>query len=78
MKDIFAERLRKCRKEIGLTQIKAAVYCDTTEHTYQNYEAAFREPRVSILMKIAKFYKVPIDYLVGLTDETKPHTRRPE
>lgn len=78
MKDILAERLRKCRKEADLPQIMVATYCDITEQAYQNYESAFREARVSILTRIAKFYNVPIDYLVGLTDETKPHTRRPE
>lgn len=78
MKDVLAKRLKKCRKEVDLSQIMVATYCDITEQAYQNYESAFREPRVSILIRIAQFYKVPIDYLVGLTDETKPHPRRPE
>ena len=78
MKEILAKRLRKCRDEAGLTQTEVATYCDTTENTYQNYELAVREPRVSILMRVAKFYNVPIDYLVGLTDEITPHSRRPE
>ena len=46
-----------------------AIYCDITEHTYQNYELMAREPKVEILMRIADLYHVSLDYLVGRTDE---------
>lgn len=77
MRDLLAQRLRECRKENNLTQWEVAVYCDITERAYQNYELASREPRVEILMRIARFYKVSIDYLVGLTDDPTPYARRP-
>lgn len=75
MKDILAKRLRKCREEADLTQIKVATYCDITEKAYQNYESGVREPKLSIIIRIAQFYKVSIDYLVGLTDDPKPYPR---
>ena len=75
MKDILAKRLRECRKKSGLTQINIATYCDITEHAYQNYELGTREPRLSILVRIAQFYEVSVDYLVGLTDDPKPYPR---
>lgn len=75
MRDILAKRLRKCRDEAGLTQIKVAIYCDITEKAYQNYELGVHEPKVSILARIARLYNVSIDYLVGLTDDPKPHPR---
>lgn len=75
MSDILAQRLRQCRKACGFTQKEAAIYSDITEHAYQNYELGAREPRVSILMKIAELYKVSMDYLVGLTDEPNPYPR---
>ncbi len=78
MKDVLSKRLRQCRKETGLPQIKVAIYCDITEHAYQNYERGVCEPRVSILMRIARLYKVSIDYLVGLTDDPTPYPRTPE
>ncbi len=78
MRDILAKRLRKCRDEAGLTQIKVAIYCDITEKAYQNYELGVHEPKVSILARIARLYKVSIDYLVGLTDDPKPYPRSPE
>lgn len=78
MKEILAKRLRKCRDEAGLTQIKVAIYCDITEKAYQNYELGVHEPKVSILVRIARLYQVSIDYLVGLTDDPSPYPRTPE
>ena len=68
MKDILAKRLKECRKEKEYTQNQVAIYCDITEKTYQNYELKTREPKLEILLKIAKLYDVSIDYLVGRTD----------
>lgn len=78
MMDVLPKRLKKCRDKTGLPQIKVAIYCDITERTYQNYELGIREPKVSILMRIARFYGVSIDYLVGLTDDPEPYPRAPE
>lgn len=68
MKKILAERLRQCRKEMGLTQNQVAIYCDITEHTYQNYELMTREPKLEILVKIADLFGVSLDYLTGRKD----------
>ncbi|MFI3326760.1 MAG: helix-turn-helix transcriptional regulator [Clostridia bacterium] len=68
MKEILSKRLRQCRKEKGLSQRQVAIYCDITEKAYQNYELTTREPKLNILIKIADFYEVTLDYLVGRTD----------
>ena len=65
---ILARRLKQCRKEKGFTQWDVAIYCDITEKTYQNYELMTREPKLEILMKIADFFHVSLDYLTGRTD----------
>lgn len=69
MKRILSDRLKQCRKEKGLTQGQVAIYCDITEKTYQNYELMTREPKIEILVRIAKLYGVSLDYLVGLSDQ---------
>ncbi|MBQ3551145.1 MAG: helix-turn-helix transcriptional regulator [Clostridia bacterium] len=68
MREILSKRLKQCRKEKGLTQQQVAIYCDITEKAYQNYELMTREPKLEILVKIADFYEVSLDYLVGRTD----------
>ncbi|MBE6680215.1 MAG: helix-turn-helix transcriptional regulator [Ruminococcaceae bacterium] len=68
MKNILSNRLKECRKEKRLTQNQVAIYCDITEKAYQNYELMTREPKLEILIRIADFYGVSVDYLVGRTD----------
>jgi len=65
----LSNRLKELRKTKGLTQNQVAIYCDITEKTYQNYELMTREPKISILMRIADLYDVSLDYLVGRTDK---------
>ncbi len=76
MREILAKRLRECRKNGGYTQRDVSIYCDLTEKAYQNYEVGRQEPKLSIIMRIAEFYKVSIDYLVGLTDDPAPYRRK--
>lgn len=59
-----------------MTQREVSIYCDITEHAYQNYELGTHEPKLSIIMRIAEFYQVSIDYLVGLTDNPTPYERK--
>ena len=68
MRDVLAKRLKQCRTEKGLTQNEVAIFCDITEKTYRNYELNRREPKLEILLRIADFYHVSLDYLVGRTD----------
>lgn len=68
MREILAQRLRACRKEGGWSQWQVSVYCDITENAYQNYELMRREPKLEILTRIADWYGVSLDYLVGRTD----------
>lgn len=65
MKEIVSARLKELRREKGLTQREVAIYCDITEKAYQNYELMAREPKLEILIRIADFYKVSLDWLTG-------------
>ena len=68
MKEIIAKRLKELRLERGYTQSQIAIYSDITETAYQNYELMQRVPRVEVLVKIADFYNVSLDYLTGRTN----------
>lgn len=69
MDKILSQRLKACRKEKDYTQAQVAIYCDITEKAYQNYELGTREPKVSILIRIADLFNVSMDYLVGRSDK---------
>ena len=62
------ERMLVLRKEKKLTQEDAAKQSGIVLRTYCRYEKGEREPTVSTLWKLADFYGVSIDYLVGRTD----------
>ena len=65
----LSERLYSLRKEQNLTQLLAAEGMGIPFSTYRRYEKKEREPDASTLVKMADFYSVTLDYLVGLKDE---------
>ena len=64
---IFNERLKECRKS-ETTQKAMAEYLGVSERAYQHYEAGTREPNFDLTVKIADYFKVSVDYLLGRTD----------
>lgn len=67
--EILAKRLLDLRKEKKLSRKIVAEQIQIVERTYQRYETAEREPTASVLVALADFYGVTIDYLVGRTDQ---------
>lgn len=65
----LAERLYTLRKERNLTQEEAAKEFGISMKSYCRYEKKEREPTASVLVQMAQFYHVSLDYLVGLRDE---------
>lgn len=53
------------RKEKGLTQAEVANFLNLTPVAYNRYEKELREPNINTLCKLADFYSVSLDYLVG-------------
>ena len=67
----FKEVLKGLRIEHDLTQKEIANIIDVSERTYSRYETGDREPRIDTLIKIAEYYKIPIDLLVGRYTEIR-------
>ena len=65
----LSERLFELRDTGKLTQEETAKQMGIAYRTYRRYEAGEREPTVSMLIKMADFYEVTIDYLVGRTEQ---------
>jgi transcriptional regulator with XRE-family HTH domain len=61
----FAERLKELRKAKGVTQRQMADMLGIAERNYQRYETGAVDPTASNTMKIADFFEVPTDYLLG-------------
>ena len=71
MLQTLSNRLKELRKAKGVTQNQVAIYCNITEKTYQNYELMTREPKIEILVRIADYFDVSLDYLTGRIDTKK-------
>lgn len=67
--NIFQERLRICRKRIGITQEEVARKTSIAYSTYRRYERGGTEPDISEAARIADFFDVSLDYLAGRVDE---------
>ncbi|MBD5161621.1 MAG: helix-turn-helix transcriptional regulator [Oscillibacter sp.] len=65
----LSERLLLLRKEKNLKQEDLLEPFAVTVRTYRRYETGEREPTASSLWKIADFYGVSVDYLIGRSDE---------
>ena len=70
---MFGERLKSIRLHSGITQKEAANLFGITERAYQNYEIIKSKPNVSLLISIAEYFDVSIDYLVGRTNNPNSH-----
>lgn len=65
-------KLRSLRLQHGLKQENIAELLETSQAVYSRYETGEREPNLDTLCKIADFYKVPLDILIGrIPPETK-------
>lgn len=67
----FGEHLKNLRKSKGLTQKQLAEKLNVSERGIQNYELGERKPTYDILIAIADFFDVSLDYLVGRSDDPK-------
>lgn len=57
--------LEKLRLINNYSQVQVAEKLGLAKMTYHNYETGRNEPNIKNLIKIADFYNVSIDYLVG-------------
>lgn len=77
---MLGRRLTELRKEKKLTQTEIAEKLHMSRSTYAQYEVDRRVPEYATLEKIADFFDVSIDYVVGRTNERnrtlQPHSRK--
>ena len=67
----FPGRLKDLRIKKSLTQKAMAEFLQVTETGYQYYEHGKCETNFATLAKLANYFNVSVDYLLGLTDNPK-------
>lgn len=66
MKDNFETRLKELRIENNLSQMKLAEQIGVTQKAIDFWEKGINEPKASYIIKLAKFFGVTSDYLLGI------------
>lgn len=65
----FGTRFKELREEARLNQVQVAEALNIIKQTVSRYEKNQREPEYHDLIRIADFFNVSLDYLLGRTDE---------
>ena len=69
----FIERLHLLKMQHNLLQKDIAKAAEISLRTYQRYESGERLPDIEVLTKIADFFEVSTDYLLGRSDDPARH-----
>ena len=69
---MIGERLKDLRKDMGLTQKDLSEKLFINYRTYSGYERNEIEASDDFKKKLAQFYNVSIDYLLGIIDHPHP------
>ena len=67
------ERIRNLREDMDKTQAEVADYLNCSQVAYSYYEIGRRDIPTTTLVRLAKYYKCSIDYLLRLTDRKEPY-----
>ena len=69
---MFSVRLKELREKAGYSQYSFADAFNISQSTIGNWEAGTREPKFATMIRLADFFNVSVDYLLGRTDEMNP------
>jgi transcriptional regulator with XRE-family HTH domain len=70
LKSEFCKRLKKLRKEKELTQNDISNFLGLTSYTtISKWEKGVNDPPIELCVKLAEFFKVSLNYLVGESNQ---------
>lgn len=69
-------RIRDLREDSDLTQKEVSEYLMCDQSLYSKYERNERPLPLELAVRLAQYYVVSVDYLVGLTDRKEPYPKK--
>ena len=75
---MIGKALKALREECGLSQAELAKQLDISASAIGMYEVNSREPSDDIKTKIAEYFDVSVDYLLGVSDVRNPNSAKHE
>ena len=67
-------RIRELREDHDLRQVDIAKQLGMSQTGYSKYETGENDVPTSILIALADYYKVSIDYILNRTDHPEPYS----
>ena len=64
----FGDNLERIRKDKKVSQAKLGAALGLTQQMISSYEKGMSSPNIEVLVKIADYFGVSIDFLVGRAD----------
>ena len=68
-------RLRELREQVSNTQQEIADMLNIQQNTYSQYETGQRQISLEVLVKLAEYYDVSVDYILNRTDIDTPYPK---
>lgn len=68
-------RIKDLREDADLTQQSVAEFLNIKQNTYCQYEKEKRQIPVEMLIRLAEYYQVSVDYILGLTNVKTPYPK---
>ena len=69
-------RIRNLREDNDMTQTQMGRILSCSQRVYSNYERGDIDIPTAVLMKLADFYNVSVDFLLGRTDMPEMNKQR--
>ena len=69
----LSDALKRFRKQVKITQKQDALAANISERNFQDYEYGKVVPTATVLIALADYFDVSIDYLVGRSDDPSRH-----
>lgn len=66
---IMYKRIRDLREDADMTQVQIAKILNCSQRVYSNYERGDIDIPTEILIKLANFHDVSVDYILGRTNK---------
>ncbi|MER2047269.1 MAG: helix-turn-helix transcriptional regulator [Solibacillus sp.] len=71
MSELLGKRLKALREKKGISQKFVATKIGVNNSTLSGYESGYREPDGETLSRLADFYEVTTDYLLGRSNNSQ-------
>ncbi len=68
--------MKDLREDRDIKQIEIAKYLHVKQNTYSQYENGQRQIPIEALIKLAEYFQTSTDYILGLTNDPKPYTKK--